>query len=218
MPMRERSTWQKIKDFITLPARSLFLYEGRRFGLSSTQDERFEYAAKEVKGYCLDVGCGKYNRFIKVFLNGNGKGIDLFPYEGLTAENLVNDLTHFPFPDATFSSVTFIANFNHIPKGDREVELAEALRCLKPGGNVIITMPSPIAGILVHKFVHWYDHIFGTHYDVDTIRGMHHDEEFYVTDREIRGRLEEAGFKNITKKYFFTQWGMNHSFVGWKNP
>jgi len=67
--MRERTTWQKIKDFITLPARSLFLYEGRRFGLSSTQDERFEYAAKEVRGYCLDVGCGKYNRFIKNFLN-----------------------------------------------------------------------------------------------------------------------------------------------------
>lgn len=214
--MHERGIWQKIKDFVTLPVRSLFLFEGSRFGLSSTQDERFEYAAKEVRGYCLDVGCGKHNRFIKNFLDGYGKGIDVFPYDGLTAENLVEDMTHFPFPNAIFDSVTFIANLNHIPENDRDAELFEAYRCLKPNGNIIITMPCAFAGILIHKFVHWYDCIFGTKYDVDTVRGMHHDEEFYLSDKEIRQRLEKAGFSDITKKYFFTQWGMDHLLMGTK--
>lgn len=214
--MHERSTWQKIKDFLTLPLRALCIFEGRRWGLSSIKSERIEYAAREVRGYCLDVGCGKHNVLINDFLEGNGIGIDVFAYEGLKQENIVTDMTHLPFPDNHFDSVTFIANLNHIPVNDRDAELNEAFRCLKQNGNIIVTMPSPFAGILIHKFVHWYDHIFGTQYDVDTIRGMHHDEEFYVTDQEIWKRLEKVGFIKIVKKYFFTQWGMNHLIMGSK--
>lgn len=212
----ERGIWQKIRDVVTLPARSFFLFEGSRWGLSSTQDERFEYAAREVQGHCLDVGCGKFNRFVNVFLGGNGKGVDVFLYDGLTAENLVADMTHLPFPEAVFDSVTFIANLNHVPKNDRDKELREAYRCLKVGGNIIITMPCAFAGILIHKIVHVYDQVFGTHYDVDSIRGMHHDETYFLRDPDIINYLTSAGFTNIRKKYFWTQWGMNHLFVGWK--
>jgi ubiquinone/menaquinone biosynthesis C-methylase UbiE len=172
--------------------------------------------ASEVVGNCLDIGCGRHNRFITEYLHGRGKGIDIFPYEGLTEENIVGDLSHFPYEDSTFDSVTFIANINHIPKSLREIELGEAYRVLKPRGNTIVTMGNPIAEILVHKVVWLYDKLFKTNYDMDTERGMDEEEEYYLVDNEIIRILTQAGFKRINKKYFLTQWGLNHLFVSWK--
>ena len=162
------------------------------------------------------MGCGKHNRFVNEFLDGGGKGIDVYPYEGLTEENLVEDISHFPFTDESFDSVTFIANINHVPESLRDLELAEAYRCLKPGGNIIITMGNPVAEILAHKMVWLYDKLLGTDFDVDSERGMDEEEEYFLTDGESKTRLRRAGFTGIIKKYFVTQWFLNHLFVGWK--
>jgi len=212
--MRSRIQW--LKDFITFPLRALTLFENDRFGLSSLASERYDYVAREVAGHCLDVGCGRHNRFINHHMNGNGKGIDVFPYEGLSEENYVEDITRFPFADVSFDSVTFIANLNHVPKPKRDLELAEAYRCLRPGGNIIVTMGNPLSEMLVHRLVSLYDRIFGTRVDVDSERGMEEEEDYYLRNREITGRLARAGFKSMTRKYFLTQWGFNHLFVGWK--
>lgn len=207
---------QEIKDFLTFPLRSLVLFYSDKWGLSSLASERYYYVSREVTGYCLDVGCGRNNRFITEFLNGNGKGIDVFPYEGLSEENIVEDISRFPFISETFDSVTFIANINHIPKSLRDIELAEAYRILKKGGNVIVTMGNPLAEILAHKAIALYDKVFKTKYDIDAERGMHHEEEYYILDSEITRRLEYASFVNIKKRSFWTQWGLNHLLIGWK--
>jgi ubiquinone/menaquinone biosynthesis C-methylase UbiE len=178
--------------------------------------ERFHYVAREVTGYCLDVGCGRHNRFIKEFLANNGKGVDVFAYSGLSRDQVLHDLTSFPFSDSSFDSVTFIANLNHVPQSKRAPELAEAYRCLRHGGNIIVTMGNPVAEMLVHKVVALYDRYCGTNYDMDTERGMDEEEQYYLTDSEIIDRLSQAGFRNIDKKFFVTQWGLNHLFVGWK--
>ena len=212
----KRTKIQEIIDFITFPIRAISLFEKDKWGLSSLATERFDYASREVKGYCLDVGCGRKNRFIVEFLNNNGKGIDIFPYEGLTQENIVEDITNFPFKNESFNTITFIGNINHIPKSMRDIELAEAYRCVKKSGNVIITMGHPLTEILVHKLVYLYDKILQTNFDMDTERGMHKEESYFLTDEEIKGRLIKAGFKKIKKKYFITQWGFNHLFIGWK--
>jgi SAM-dependent methyltransferase len=211
-----RRTLQKVVDFLTFPLRAFTLFEKDRFGLSSLASERFDYVARVVAGYCLDVGCGRHNRFVTEYLNGNGRGIDCFAYEGLTEENLVDDLRHFPFTDASFDTVTFIANLNHCPRSQRDVELAEAYRVLRPGGNIIVTMGNPIAEVLVHQVIWLYDKVFGTKVDLDSERGMHEEEEYFLLDSEIRDRLHRAGFKDIRKKYFATQWTLNHLFVAWK--
>lgn len=214
--MNQRSTTQMIIDFITFPFRALALIETDRWGMSSLASERYDYAAREVTGYCLDVGCGKRNRFVTEFLQGNGKGIDIYPYEGLTEEHLVKDFDTFPFEDATFNSVTFIANLSHIPASKRDQEFREAYRVLKPGGNIIGTMGNPLAEILTHKVVWFYDKIFQTSFDMDSQRGMSEEESYFLFDAEILERFTRAGFKRIRKKYFWTQWGLNHLFVGWK--
>jgi len=212
----QRGLWQEFKDALLFPLRAITIFHKDQWGLSALSTERFDYVAREVDGYCLDVGCGRDNRFVKDFIGGNGKGIDVFPYEGLLPENLVADLTHFPFEDASFESVTFIANLNHVPRSQRDVELREAYRCLKIGGKIIITMGTPVAELLVHKVVHWHDRLFGTRFDMDAERGMGEEDEYYLTDREIIDRLTRTGFTHIKKRYFATQWFLNHLFVGCK--
>ena len=73
-----RSINQAIKDFFTFPIRAFTLFEKDKFGLSSLQTERYDYVSKEVTGKCLDIGCGRYNRFIKQFVKNNGIGIDVY--------------------------------------------------------------------------------------------------------------------------------------------
>lgn len=212
----KRSLRQKILDFFTFPIRAFALHYKDRWGLSCLATERFDFVATEAKGFCLDIGCGPYNRFIKEFVKGNGIGIDVYKYEGLNNDNILEDMTHLPFDSEAFDTVTFIANINHVPMPDRDAELAEAFRCLKPGGIIIVTMGNPIVEVLVHKVILLSDRFLGTGFDIDSERGMGAEEAYYLTDREIVKRLHSAGFNNLRKKYFWTQWFMNHMFIGFK--
>lgn len=217
--MQNRSAIQKIIDFITFPCRATVLHDGiDRWGLTSLASERYDYVCRHVIGYCLDVGCGPYNRLVTQFLAGQGRGIDVHPYPGLTDENVVKDISCFPFDDGRFSSVAFVANINHVPKSLRDTELAESLRVLKAGGNIIITMGRPWVEILVHKLVAFYDKKLGTKLDLDSERGMSEEEDYYVSRQEITERLLRVGFENIQRRLFWTQWGMNQLFIGWKPP
>jgi len=213
----KRSVWQIVVDFLTFPVRVLVLFQKSRMGLTCRQMERFYYVAGETGERCLDIGCGRHNRFIRTFKKERGVGVDVYHYEGLSKNEVVEDLTTFPFPDCSFDSVTFIANINHIPARDRDRELKEAFRCLKGDGNTVVTMGNPLAEIIIHWLAHLSDRVLGTRVDLDGERGMDDDEAYYLTDREIIARLERAGFGGIQKKYFITQWCLNHMFIGWKN-
>ena len=50
----------------------------------------------------------------------------------------------------------------------------------------------------------------------DSQRGMHAEEELYLNDSEIIERLTKAGFQQLLKEHFWTQWGLNHLFVAGK--
>jgi SAM-dependent methyltransferase len=212
----KRNLRQKILDFLTFPIRGFTLHYKDKWGLSCLATERFDLVATKAKGFCLDIGCGPHNRFIQEFLKGNGIGIDIYRYDGLDDDNIVEDMTRLPFDSEAFDTVTFIANINHVPEPDRDAELAEACRCLKPGGMIIVTMGNPIVEVLVHKVIQLSDRFFGTSFDIDSERGMKAGEAYYLTDREIKKRLTSAGFSNLKKKYFWTQWFLNHMFVGFK--
>ncbi|GAB4138528.1 MAG: hypothetical protein Kow0040_25960 [Thermogutta sp.] len=215
--VKQRSSFRKAVDTITFPIRAVTLFHKDLWGLSSLATERFDYVARHVRGFCLDIGCGPGNRFITEFCNGNGIGIDVYHYNGLTEENIVNDMTRLPFPDETFDTVTFIANLNHVPHSIRHQELKEAYRVLKDGGNIVVTMGNPIAEILVHWLVASYDRILGTAVDVDNERGMSDEESYYLTPGAVFSYLSRAAFVNLRRKRFWTQWGLNSLFEGWKS-
>lgn len=212
-----RTKRQQLIDLLTFPIRAITLFYDDKWGLSCQATERYDYASRELKGYCLDLGCGPHNRFIKDFCDNNGIGIDVYQYEGLTAENIHEDMTHLPFEDEKFQTVTLLANINHIPRNQRDEELREVYRVLKPFGNVVITMGNPLAETVVHKVISLHDRFFNTKQDVDSERGMEEGEEFFLTDSEILSLLKKAGFTNIKKKFFVTQWGLNHMFVADKH-
>lgn len=208
--MKTRSKIQTLKDFIFFPLRAFLLFEEDKFGLSSLQSDRYYYVTREVKGRCLDVGCGRNNRFINEFLGGSGVGIDVYKYEGLTDKQIIADMTNLSFADGEFETITLIANINHIPKSIRMRELKELYRILKKGGRVVLTMGNPMVEIIVHKVVWFYDKFFKTKIDVDSQRGMENDEEYFLTEKDIKDTLYKAGFKGkMYKKRFFTQWGLN---------
>ncbi len=211
-----RTPLRRLADFLTFPFRAFTLFEHDFGPLASLATERFDYVAREVHGYCLDIGCGRHNRFIERHRAGHGVGVDVFPYEGLQPHQLVKDPSHLPFESASFDSVTFIANLNHVPRSMRDAELAEAFRCLRPRGVIVVTMGNPIAELLVHKVVALYDRLLGTRLDVDGERGMGEEEEFYLLDSEITARLTRAGFRGVEKKRFWTQWALNHLLVAHK--
>src|SRR5438094_5491847 len=134
--MNKRTRLRRTIDFVTFPFRAVTLFHSDKWGLRSLASERFDYVGKEVQGYCLDIGCGYHNRFVTEWLDGHGKGVDVYQYEGLSEEHIVEDMTKLPFTEASFDSVTFIANLNHAPRPMRDRELAEAFRCLRPNGNI----------------------------------------------------------------------------------
>jgi ubiquinone/menaquinone biosynthesis C-methylase UbiE len=216
--MVNRNRNKKILDTVTFPLRAIIACgrtEYRFLGLSSFSDERYDYVSSIAGGYCLDIGCGS-NRFVKEYMRGNGIGIDVYKHEGLIDENVIKDLTKLPFNSQTFDSITFIANISHVPKEIRDAELGEAYRCLKPKGKIVITSGNPVAELIVHNMGFIY-------YDVKAFLDKkkndgpsEKDDELFVPDKEIISRLKAAGFKNINKKYFITQWFLNHMIIAEK--
>lgn len=216
-PRRRRSRLQRLKDFISFPLRAVTLFHDDWGGFSCQATERYDEVAARVRGRCLDVGCGT-NRFVRDFLGGDSVGADVHRYEENHDGVLLEDPTHFPWEDGSFDAVTFIANLNHVPVESRDAELAEARRVLRDDGVVIVTMALPIVEVVVHGLIWLYDRLLGTSLDHDNLRGMAEGEEYYVTGREIRARLERAGFDRVTYHPFVTQWCLNGMYVGRTTP
>jgi len=69
-----------------------------------------------------------------------------------------------PFNGNHFNTVSFVACINHIP--ERQEALQEAMRVLKPGGQVVITMINRTLGEIGHN-IWWYSE--DKHREVDII-------------------------------------------------
>ncbi len=201
-----------VADFVAFPLRALFLETEGRFGLSSLREERMRIVWRFCLGRVLDVGCGPGNLFIREFIGTqNGVGVDCFAYEGV--ENVVPDLTHLPFENETFDTVTLIAVGGHIPRSQRAAEFQELARVLKNGGRLVMTEGEPVTQYLVHQWVFWLHKQRGTQ-DMDSERGMENDEEFCMPRGELLGYLNTPPLRFKRRKRFM--WRLNNVYVAQK--
>jgi SAM-dependent methyltransferase len=191
---KTRQAW---KDGLFFPVRILLSSDAaRKLGLTPIDDERVAMALRYCQGSVLDVGCGS-NRLVKQ--HGHGVGVDVHPWNGI---DVLCDTTRLPFQNSTFDTVTMLACLNHIE--EKEPVLQEARRVLKPSGRLLVTMIGPITGYLCHKIRY--------RYDPDQLeRGMHTDEQYGLSGRQVRRLLEGQGFR--MERGDFCLFGLNRLYV-----
>ncbi len=99
----------------------------------------------------LDFGCGHQAMILRAIQPGikRGIGLDYDATPGRPAANLEIRQFHFKdrldFPDESFDTVTILAVLEHIPVEQVALLFSEFNRILKPGGQVLITTPTPAA-------------------------------------------------------------------------
>ena len=106
-----------------------------------------------LTGLCLNAGCGEglYCRFLEQFPNVTSiVNVDLDGTPDLLARftdprhtALDASLTDLPFEDASFDSCFCTEVLEHIP--DDEKAVRELARCVRPGGQLLVSVPHPPA-------------------------------------------------------------------------
>jgi SAM-dependent methyltransferase len=152
----------------------------------------------------LDVGCADGDMFEKWRgLISHGIGVDPI----LTEKQVTDTYELYPglFPEALPSGVqcdviTMLAVLEHIPP-DEQAKLADACaEMLRPGGRIVITVPSPRVDDILHV--------------LDKLRlidGMSMHEHYGFEPNDTLGVFPPPLFKLVTRKKF--QLGLNNLFV-----
>ena len=105
-----------------------------------------------------------------------------------------------PDPCATFDCITMLAVLEHIPLEAQAVLAADCRRHLRPGGLLLITVPSPTvdAVLAVLKFLRLID-------------GMSLEEHYGFDVRQVPDCFGAAALELVAHRRF--QLGLNHLFV-----
>ena len=152
----------------------------------------------------LDIGCadGALARFVPTL--GGYLGVDpgIESSRGTSAGRLIKGLFPDDLPDAaeTFDAIVMLAVLEHIPVA-AQAALAEACRRhLRPGGLVLITVPSPAV-----------DYVLAVLKFLRVIDGMSLEEHYGFDVRRVPDCFVGAGLQLVVHRRF--QLGLNHSFV-----
>jgi len=172
--------------------------QARRLHLTPLDHERIEACLPYCTGPLLDVGCG-FNELVR--RHGDGVGVDVYPWPEI---DILCDTRRLPFRDASFDTTALLAVLNHVPPRDREAVLKEVHRVLRPAGRLLVTMLDPVTGRIIHRL--------RLRQDPDQHeRGMLDEEDYGLWDSEVRGLLEESGFRVERRRRFV--FGLNNLYV-----
>ncbi len=150
----------------------------------------------------LDIGC-HHGEFLRSLGNRIGPSIGLDPRalpDGSSHHRLIPQLFTEPleFPDNSFDAVVLLATLEHIQ--DKDPLGRESYRLLRPGGRVIITVPSPRV-----------DRILTAVCRLRLADGMCLEEHYGFDPRTTPQHFIRHGF--ILEHSCSFQLGLNHLFV-----
>jgi SAM-dependent methyltransferase len=159
-------------------------------------------------GTLADLGSGDEPRFLRRVSQRVDRAWGLDPRAKPGQEGnitlLRGDATQrLPFEDASLDQLTSLAVIEHVD--DPHAILAECLRVMRPGGQLIITTPSRL-GILVHELMRRVGLIR------DVKEGEHRD--FLMSPERLSGWVSAAGFR-VTRSAYLAP-GLNILCVGVK--
>jgi ubiquinone/menaquinone biosynthesis C-methylase UbiE len=144
----------------------------------------------------LDIGCGWDASFLRAaepFIC-SGVGVDFKAPKLRTGKIRTERLTlqgHLPFADASFDLVTMLAVLEHLEQP--KAILQEIYRVLRPGGNLVLTVPSKAAQPVL-EFLAFRLGVVS--------RAEIADHKVYYNRETLTLLLEEVGLEVITHRYF----------------
>lgn len=152
----------------------------------------------------LDIGSAEGALFIRLRARiGEGVGVD--PALDRPVEGPGYRLLPGRFPDGLegaqpFDAITMLAVLEHIPEGALAAVSRSCAELLKPGGRLIITVPSPQVDRLLHWLMRW-----------GFVDGMSAHEHHGFDVRMTPALFSREGFRLVVARRF--QLGLNNLFV-----
>lgn len=171
------------------------------------RDRRIDQAVRRIPigAAVLDVGChdGELFRALGHSLR-HGLGIDSELVGELQGERyrlvpgwFPQDL---PADAGEFDVVTMLAVFEHIPPDQQDGVVEACRKHLRPGGRVVITVPSPIVDPILDGLV-----------KIKVIDGIEHEQHFGFKPSDLQPLFERNGF-TLEHEHKF-QLGLNNLLV-----
>jgi SAM-dependent methyltransferase len=150
----------------------------------------------------LDIGCFQGELFQALGARlGSGVGLDPLAHEMVTSTYRLMPLPFsepLPFSDQAFDAIVLLATLEHIV--DTSPLVRECQRLLRPGGRVIITVPSPLVDSIVHTLV-----------KLHLADGMSLDQHHGYTPEDTAPLFIAHSFALERQRRF--QMGLNYLFV-----
>lgn len=169
------------------------------------RDARFARARPHVEpgDEVLDVGCGDgemFRQWDALIQRGIGVDPDL---EAVTALGR-HELRPAVFPggveDVSCDVITMLAVLEHVPADAHDQVAETCARVLRPGGRVIVTVPSPMV-----------DHILAVLIKLRLLDGMHEEEHYGFEPDDTLRVFDRDEFELVVHRRF--QLGLNNLFV-----
>ena len=160
---------------------------------------RFRKVISQIPADCrlLDLGCGQSAWFLRRVASRleQGVGID-FKVKAMQLENLqllpLKLSEALPFADASFDIVTMLAVLEHLEH--EHLILQEVRRILKPGGKLVLTVPSiwakPVLELLAYR-LNWVDE-----------QQIRDHKRYYNRARLYQVLIAETAFQSFQHHYF----------------
>ncbi|MGC2160338.1 MAG: class I SAM-dependent methyltransferase [Silvibacterium sp.] len=151
----------------------------------------------------LDIGCADGALF-RAFHPGQGSiGVDpdLRTSVSLGSAELIAGFFPEALPDGrSFDVIAMLAVLEHVPSSEQAQLARNCFQFLKPGGKLIITVPSPMVDkiLVVLKWLR-------------LARGMKAEQHYGYDVNLTPGLFESAGFSLVQSKKF--QLGLNNLFI-----